>query len=283
MNKSVLTLILLISTTILFSQNSDEIYLIIRGDDIGSSHAANIGCIESYQNGIMQSVELMPPCPWFFEAVKMLNENPKLDVGIHLTLTSEWDYIKWRPLTHCPGLIDDAGNFFPMVRKNENYPPNNSILESDWKIEEIEQELRAQIELSLKHVPQISHLSGHMGFASIDKKIQEVVEKLAKEYDLYIDMSEIKWFPGWGQNVEFENQIDAFCDNLEKMTPGKYLFVEHPAKDFQEMQPVGHPGYRDVAIERDWVTRIFTSEKVKKTIQQKGIKLISYADYKKML
>lgn len=261
---------------------SQDIKLIIRGDDIASSHAANIGCIESYQNGIMQSVELMAPCPWFFEAVKMLNENPKLDVGIHLTLTSEWDYIKWRPITHCPGLTDDAGNFFPMVWKNENYPPNNSIMESDWTIEELEQELRAQIELSLKHVSQISHISSHMGFESLDKRIQTVVEKLANEYGLNVDMSDVKRFPGWDQNKNVETRINQFCENLENLKPGTYLFVEHPAKDFEEMKTVGHVRNRDVAIQREWVTRVFTSKKVIETIQKKGIKLLSYNDYKKL-
>ena len=73
-----------------------DIKLLVRGDDIGSSHNANLACIESYKNGIVRSVEIMVPCSWFEEAVIMLNENPGLDVGIHLTLTSEWDNYKWR-------------------------------------------------------------------------------------------------------------------------------------------------------------------------------------------
>ncbi len=275
-----ISFLILISTT-LFAQNN-EIKLIIRGDDIASSHAANIGCIESYQEGIMTTVELMPPCPWFFEAAKMLNENPKLDVGIHLTLTSEWDYIKWRPITNCPGLTDEAGNFSPMVWKNKNYPPNNSIAESNYTIEEVEKELRAQIELSLKYVPHCSHISAHMGFTSLDKSINEVVKKLAKEYNLYIDMSNVKRFPGWDRNTNLETRINQFCKNIENLTPGIYLFVEHPAKDFEEMKPVGHINNRDVAIQREWVTRVFTSEKVKDSIKKKGVKLISYGDYKKM-
>ena len=75
-------------------QGQDEIRLIMRGDDIGSSHAANLGCIKSYQEGIMKSVEVMVPCAWFPEAVQMLQENPGLDVGVHLTLTSEWENVK---------------------------------------------------------------------------------------------------------------------------------------------------------------------------------------------
>jgi predicted glycoside hydrolase/deacetylase ChbG (UPF0249 family) len=55
--------------------------LIIRGDDIGSTHGANLGCIQSYMEGILRSTEIMVPCPWFPEAVKMLQETPDLDVG----------------------------------------------------------------------------------------------------------------------------------------------------------------------------------------------------------
>jgi predicted glycoside hydrolase/deacetylase ChbG (UPF0249 family) len=278
--KQLKTLLILLFFSIMLQ--AQDIKLIIRGDDIASSHAANIGCIESYQNGIMTSVELMPPCPWFFEAVKMLNENPNLDVGVHLTLTSEWDYIKWRPITKCPGLTDDAGNFFPMVWKNENYPLNSSISESNWTIEEVEKELRAQIKLSLKYVPHCSHISSHMGFASLDKQIQVVVEKLAKEYNLNVNMIGVKRFSGWDSNKSIDTRIDKFCENLENLTAGTYLFVEHPAKDFEEMQPVGHIRNWDVAIQREWVTRVFTSDKVKNTIKNKGIKLISYKDYKKM-
>jgi len=148
----------------LFAQSENEISLLIRADDIGSFHAANVACIESYQNGIARSVELMAPCAWFPEAVKMLAENPGYDVGIHLTLTSEWSSVKWRPLTHCPSLVDKDGYFFQMVWKNDNFPPNSSISEANWKIEEVEQELHAQIEVSMKYVPQIWHLSNHMRF-----------------------------------------------------------------------------------------------------------------------
>jgi predicted glycoside hydrolase/deacetylase ChbG (UPF0249 family) len=142
MNKSLSVVILLFVTTCgLFSQkinSGEEVYLIVRGDDIGFSHAANVGCIESYKNGIMRTVELMPACPWFPEAVKMLKEVPGLDVGIHLALTSEWSNMKWRPLTNAPSITNEDGYFYPMVWKNESFPPNSSIEEADWKIEEIE-------------------------------------------------------------------------------------------------------------------------------------------------
>lgn len=279
MVKYTIFIVFVLLSKMLIAQNN-EIQLLVRADDIGSFHAANLGCIESYQNGIARSVELMPVCAWFPEAVELLNENPGYDVGIHLTLTSEWSSVKWRPLTHCPSLVDEDGCFFPMVWKNPNFPAGTSISESDWKLEEIEQELRAQIELSLKHVPHISHLSNHMGFTMLDPKIDELVNKLTKEYKLEVNTEGLQRFPGWGRDVPMEQRIDKFCENLVKLTPGKYLFVEHPAVASDEMKTVGHVGYENVADDRAWVTRVFTSEKVKQTIQNKGIKLISYKDLK---
>ncbi|MFV0590930.1 MAG: polysaccharide deacetylase family protein [Draconibacterium sp.] len=257
-------------------KNDDAISLLVRVDDIGSFHAANKACIETYKNCVAQSVELMAPCAWFMEATKMLNKNPGFDVGIHLTLTSEWSNVKWRPLTHCPSLVDKDGYFFPMVWKNGNFPPGSSIQESDWKLEEIEQELRAQIEVSLEHVPHISHLSTHMGFQSLDTKIAELVSKLAKEYKLEVDLNGVKRFSGWARDAAYEDRIDQFCENLEKLTPGTYLYVEHPGFEGTEMESVGHKGYENVAIDREWVTCVLTSDKVKNTITQKGIRLVSY-------
>jgi chitin disaccharide deacetylase len=119
-----------------------------------------------------------------------------------------------------------------------------------------------------------------MGFTSLDPKIDELVNTLAKEYKLEVNTEGLQRFQGWGRDVPLEHRIDKFCENLEKLTPGKYLFVEHPAKDTEEMKTVGHVGYENVGLDREWVTRVFTSEKVKQTIQEKGIKLISYKDLK---
>jgi predicted glycoside hydrolase/deacetylase ChbG (UPF0249 family) len=260
-----------------------QISLLVRGDDMGSTHAANVACIESYKNGIMRSVELMPVGPWFLEATQMLKDNPDLDVGIHLALTSEWSRYKWRPLTHCPSLVDPDGYFFSMVWPNRNFAANSSLQESSWKIDEIEHELRAQVELALKYVPQISHMGGHMGFAGLDPEIGALMDRLAKEYKLDIDTSkhELQRFNGWKGVETYEERIEAFCNNLEKLKPGKYLFVEHPAFDCPEMRPIGHVGYETVAKDREWVTRVFTSDKVKQAIKDNGIELISYGDLKR--
>jgi predicted glycoside hydrolase/deacetylase ChbG (UPF0249 family) len=270
----------------LHAQNSNQekgIYLIVRGDDIGSSHAANLACIRSYKEGIMRTVELMVPCPWFPEAVKMLNENPGLDVGVHIVLTSEWENIKWRPLTHAPSLTDADGYFYSMIWQRKDFPPGTALKEANWKIEEIEKEMRAQIELAKRKVPHISHLTCHMGCSSWDPKVSEVYMKLAKEYNLDISPSEygVKGTGGWRGAKTAKDRTKRFMETLEGLKPGTYLFVEHPGLDTAEMRAIGHKGYYDVAKDRDAVTEIFTSPDVKRTIDKLGIKLISYADLRK--
>ncbi len=259
---------------------TDGIRLLVRGDDIGMTHAANLACIQSYREGIVRSVELMVPCPWFPEAVRLLEENPGLDVGIHLTLTSEWENLKWRPLTHAPSLVDADGFFFPMVWPNPNLPPKTSLRESSWDLDEVEAELRAQIETALRHLPRLSHLSAHMGFSSLDPSLGTLVRRLAREYDLETDSGAegLKRFPGWGKARTAGERIAHFIKNLETLEPGTHLFVEHPAFDVPEMRAIGHKGYEDVAADRAAVTAVFTSPEVKAAIEVKGIRLISYQD-----
>jgi len=276
-------LVLLVGAASCACANDEGINLIIRGDDIGSSHAANVACIRSYTEGIVTSVEVMVPCAWFPEAVKMLNENPGLDVGVHVVLTSEWENIKWRPLTKAPSLTDADGYFYPTIWRRKNAPPGTALREANWKIEEIEKEMRAQIEMAVQKIPRVSHLTCHMGCSGWDPKVKELWTKLAKQYKLDISTSEygVKRFPGYKKAKSKEQRIEKFIEALESLKPGTYLFVEHPGLYTAEMRAIGHDGYYDVAEDRDAVTAVFTSDKVKKKIEELGINLISYADLKK--
>lgn len=279
------TLIILTSLAVgIKAQEQQPIRLIIRGDDIGSSHAANLGCIQSYREGIMRSVEIMVPCPWFPEAVKMLKANPGLDVGVHLTLTSEWENIKWRPLTHAPSLTDEDGYFFPVIWPNQRFPKERALKAQYWDINEIEKEFRAQIEMAKRHLPRVSHLTCHMGCSSWDDKVRQVYGKLAKEYGLDINTRAygVERFPLEDKGETLSERIDNFIACLKRLEPGRtYLYLEHPALDTPEMKAVGHSGYYGVNLDRDLVTKVFTSPQVRQVIQDRGIQLISYADLAK--
>jgi predicted glycoside hydrolase/deacetylase ChbG (UPF0249 family) len=262
-------------------QSQDEIRLLVRGDDIGSFTAANHACIASCNQGIVRSLELMTPCAWFPEAVTLLNENPHIDVGVHITLTSEWTNCKWRPLTDAPSLTDDQGYFYPFIWPNRNQA-GLSIQEAKWELREIEAEFRAQIELAKKLVKNVTHISTHMGCAEWNDDIRATLSALAKEYGLFWETTvPLSRFPRMNvTNTDpAEKRIAAFIEALGKLEPGNtYLFVEHPGYDTPEMQKVGHVGYEHVAQDRDGVTQIFTDRRVIDFIRQKGIRLVSYND-----
>lgn len=264
--------------------------LVIRIDDLGAFHSVNTACMETYTNGIAQSVEVMPVASWFPEAVKLLKENPGLDVGIHLAITSEWENAKWRPLTNCPSLTDDNGFFLPMMFPNPDYP-GLSIKENNWKLDEIEKEFRAQIEMTLKSIPQASHLSGHMFSYGFDDAVYNLAVRLAKEYHLsVVDRNELMLqydysYIGYdGPKKTPAEKESSFMNALNKLEPGKrYMFVDHPALNNDEIQTVFHIGYEDVATDRQGVTDMLTSPRIKQTIQDKNIRLISINDLTKAL
>lgn len=257
--------------------------LIVRGDDMGYTHSANEAIIKCFREGIMTTVEVLVASPWFPEAVKLIEQNQGLDVGIHLDLTCEWENLKWRPLTNCPSLVDSNGYFFPMVYPNPNYP-GQSIIENQWDIEDIEREFRAQIELGLKHIPHASHISSHMNCTKISPEVEALSKRLARDYHIDIDPDDNNVISlGYGAVTKTaKEKIENFLKAINALEQGKtYLFVDHPGFDHDEMQAVYHIGYINVSTDRQGVTDLFTNKKVKSILKQKGIQLIGYKDLDK--
>ncbi len=258
--------------------------LIVRGDDMGFSHSGNQALVKSYREGVETSIEVIVPSPWFPEAVKLLKQNPRVDVGLHFAITSEWDNVKWRPLTEAASLRNEDGYFYQMLYPNKDYP-KQAVMDNKWTIEDVEKEMRAQIETAKKYIPQLSHVSGHMNALAFDPKMKELTAKLSKEYNLpMVDADGVKefginyvWFDLKGKNTE--QRIDAFIEMLSKLEAGKtYVYVEHPGLDDPELRAISHIGYEDVAQGRQDITTVFTSEKVKEAIVRKGVKLVSYKE-----
>jgi hypothetical protein len=151
--------------------------VVIHEDDVGMSHGANTAFSELSALGTCTCGSVMPPCPWFPEAIEMANANPQLDLGVHLTLTSEKKPYRWRPLTSPPasaGLTDPMGYFWPDV-------PN--ARRADRKA--VEAELRAQIEATLRTRVDVTHLDAHMGTAMCPEFV-DIYVRLGLEYKLPI-------------------------------------------------------------------------------------------------
>jgi predicted glycoside hydrolase/deacetylase ChbG (UPF0249 family) len=209
----------------------------------------------------------------------MLRDNPALDVGVHLTLTSEWEHCKWGPVTEAPSLIDSQGHFFPTTSQRADSPPDTGFLQAGPKLEEVDRELRAQIKLAVEKIPNVTHLSCHMGTATCTPELKALVENLAVEYRLPVGAE------GAGRAARFGGKDTTAAQKeenlvrvLENLQPGLWLMVEHPGLDTPEMRALGHRGYENVAQDRDGVTRAFTSPQVKEVIRRRRIQLISYGD-----
>ena len=260
-----------------------EIRLVVKADDMGAAHGINVGTLAAYTEGIVRTTNVIVPGPWFLEAAKMLKENPGLDVGVHLAITSEWENVKWRPLTSAPSIVDADGYFFPTVTPRPGFPPNRSIKEASWKLEEIERELRAQLDAAKKHLPQATYTWYHMGFTSLDPQVRDLAARLTKEYGLVQPQDlGIKFI---GRIYEGRDsgavKADKLAARLETLEPGLWLHIDHASTNDPEMQAIGHAGYEWVAADRSANVEMWTSPKVKDVIERRKIKLTNYRELTK--
>jgi hypothetical protein len=145
--------------------------LIITADDLGSSHAANVGVFESLRVGLATSASLMVPGPWAREAASRYRGE---DVGVHLTLNAEHDLVRWGPITHAPSLLDGDGGF----------PRTDIDLAEHADVDEVRRECRAQIERAIYWGFDVSHLSSHLGTMERRPELFDVALELCVEFCL---------------------------------------------------------------------------------------------------
>ena len=150
--------------------------IVLHQDDVGMCHGANVAFSELSALGSITSGSVMVPCPWFREAAEMAAVNKSLDLGVHLTLTAEKEFYRWRPLTSAgksSGLVDDDGYMWrdvSSVRRNAN-------------VDAVALELRAQIDFALASGFDVTHLDAHMG-ATLAPEFCAIYIALGVEYRL---------------------------------------------------------------------------------------------------
>jgi predicted glycoside hydrolase/deacetylase ChbG (UPF0249 family) len=155
---------------------ADDRVVILNCDDLGSSHAANEAVYRALRDGVASSATLMVPCPWARHAAA---EYRGEDVGVHLTLNSEWDLYRWGPITRAPSLLDGDGGS----------PRTVTDVWDHADLDEVWRELSAQVERAILWGFDVTHLDSHMGTLQLKPEFFDVYLDLALEYSLPLRLS----------------------------------------------------------------------------------------------
>jgi len=276
MFKRILIILLLVQSFQYIAAQKPDKKLLIRCDDIGMSHSINMAAKELIESGIIFSASIMFPCAWYQEAVDILKSNPQIAVGVHLTLNAEWKNYRWGPISgreKVPSLIDEHGYFFPS---------RAAFFANNPKLEEVEYELRAQIDRALKSGLKISYLDYHMGTAVDKPEMRKIVEKLAKEYKLgisrYFKESE---FPNMYSDP-IEAKDDSLFNRLRNLVNEKVnLFVCHIGKDNDELRAMidmNKFGLAEMSKHRSAELDALVKARKENLFEKNNIRLVTYED-----
>lgn len=278
-----LVLLLALIPALQYGQGKDT-EVMFRSDDFGMSRAVNQALRDMVQTGIPFNASVMMVCPWVQEVADILEDAPQVSIGLHLTLTSEFEQLKWGPITGkeaAASLVDERGYFRTSVK---------DFLLSDYNLGEIENELRAQVNRALAMGMRVDYLDHHMGIARSTPEIAAIVEKIAAEHGFAISryFDENLSADIWGAPIEEKRQrvMEALGNLAENRVN---LFVFHTARDNPEISGLDDlntylmsdtkTGKSILGKHRSAELNVFLSEDFKKALQ--GKKVVTYKDLKR--
>jgi predicted glycoside hydrolase/deacetylase ChbG (UPF0249 family) len=273
----------------------DAKLLIVHADDLGMAHSVNAATIKALGTGLVNSGSIMVPCPWLSEIAAYARANPQADLGLHLTLTSEWTSFRWGPVSskdRVSSLLDKDGYF--------HLTETDAAAKADPK--QVEIEILAQIERARALGIQPTHLDSHMGTLYQNKELFEVFLSVARSQKLPVRVAK-NWFTRADflpttlkpEDVYIDRVLDInpavgpqdwakfYTDALSKLEPGVTEVVIHLAYDDAEMQGAtsNHPNWGAAWRQRD--LEFFTSDAFRKALQDNQIKLITWRELGKLI
>jgi chitin disaccharide deacetylase len=255
---------------------SEPRYMLIRSDDFGMSHGKNMATRELIETGMPLSVSVMFACPWWKEAVAILREYPDVSVGVHLTLNAEWEHYRWGPVlgrSAVPSLVDHEGYFFPS---------RSALFANNPSLNEIEAELRAQVQRAVDTGLQIDYLDYHMGAAVQNAETRAIVESIAADFGLGIS----RWFGEVSSSVTYDAPLGAKTDSLVNrvynLDPDAVnLQVVHVApalSDMNAMIDLNPFGPRDMAEQRHGELQALLAPEFREAVEHNNVILITYRE-----
>lgn len=273
---------------------ADSKLLIVHADDLAAAHSVDAASFDALDKKAITSASVMVPCPWLTEVAAYANAHPDADLGLHLTLTSEWKTYRWGPVESkdkVRSLLDPAGYLW-----FEAAPALQNI-----KAEEAEIEIRAQVERAIAAGIHPTHLDSHMGVLFLRPDLFAVYVKVAHEYKLpflavHFPDTPPQVFSLLGEKdvvldsviiatpVVHSNEWREFYANaLKNLKPGLSEIIVHLGHDDSELEAVtlDHPDYGAAWRQRDY--EIVTSPEFKKTLEENHVILVKWGDLKKLL
>lgn len=269
----------------------DAKLLILHADDLGVSHAQNTGSIRALEKGPVNSASIMVPCPWFAEIAAYAREHPEMDFGLHLTLNNEWPFYKWGPVlpySEVPGLVTPRG----FLTANWN------SLKERASGDEVERELRAQIERALDLGIRVTHLDSHMFSVFVKPEYLAAYRKLGKEFGLPVllspnlinmqgldpdelleegDLVADHVYMAYGNKNE-GGLPQFYRETLRGLEPGLNVLLLHPAVDNDEMRAVTANQNDFGAAWRQADLDFFTGGECEQILEEEQIILVSWRE-----
>ncbi|REK77087.1 polysaccharide deacetylase family protein [Paenibacillus paeoniae] len=288
---------------------ADDRLLLINADDYGVCHSVNTAVQQLLTEGVISSATIMMPCGWAREAAHWSAAHPQFDVGVHLTLTSEWEPYSWGPVTQngdVSSLTTDEGYFHPDVRSFEEHAESSQV----------KQELIHQIEKAIKLGVSPSHADNHMGSLyglQTGKHFMPEVLDICAAYGLpfrlprYVQVESggiappeleaqaraiaaladskgvviLDYLLGLSFQLQKGETFASFKSDMQQLLttlkPGVTEVIIHPSHLTDELN-----AFHREPVKRGMELQIFRDADVRKTIEEQGIKLIRWSDLQRL-
>ena len=256
-----------------------EIILITRADDMGYTHSGNLAILDCLRSGFIKSVAILVVAPWFEEAAQMAREHPEFCFGVHLGIIGEWRGYRWRsvlPWSEVRSLVDEDGFLWQSPAEFWKRQP---------EMAELEKEFRAQIDLARKKGVRVDYIDTHY-IMPYDSRFRPVLERISSDYGIPVSclLGELE-LPDFGiYSPAPEEKEKVLAGILENLEPGVHLLIGHPGYPSLENDALVHFEPKDVKTLgvgnlRAAETLAYTSPRIKRLVESRGIRLVSYREF----
>ncbi len=267
---------------------ADAKLLIIHADDVGLGHSVDVASFRALEKKAVSCGSIMVPCPWFTEVASYVKGHPEVDLGLHLTLTSEWKSYRWGPLSsrnEVAGLLDPVGYLWPQV----------APVLKNAKPQEVETEIRAQIERALRAGIRPTHLDSHMG-PLFSPALFPVYVRLAREYNIPFFAVRMEGAPPAmsallkdtdiipdkvvmaGEGIRPEQWMEYYTGQIRNLKPGLTEMIVHLGLDDAELRAIteDHPAFGSAWRQRDY--DVMTGPEFNQVLKGNNVILIGWKE-----